>query len=250
MIKRGQIAVFVIIALVIAGIVLAIFLFPRIGIFVTDVNPNAFLKDCIEQDLDDFIIELSKQGGYSNPDNYLTYEDEKIQYLCYTAENYEPCIVQQPLLVSHVQNEIENFIQPRARQCVEDLKNRYENQGYDVRTTSGSINVSIIPDKIMIDFLSPMTISKESSETFQKFSVRKDSKWYGLLLTATSIIDFESTLGNSETSLYLQYYPDLKIEKIKRDGGSTIYRLSNVVTKEEFTFATRSLVWPQGYGVE
>jgi len=245
--KRGQVAIFVIVAIVIVGIVLVIFLFPRLGILTGDVNPNAFLKSCIEQDLDEFIDVLSTHGGYSSPDNYILYQDEKIQYLCYTAESYKPCIVQQPLLVGHVENEIKNFIQPRARQCVEDLKNEYEKKGFDVRATPGTINVSIISESIVIDFLSPMTISKESTETFQRFAVRKESKWYNLLATATSIIDFESTYGDSETSLYIQYYPDLKIEKIKRDGGTTIYRLSNVVTKEEFTFATRSLVWPAGY---
>ena len=37
-------------------------------------------------------------------------------------------------------------------------------------------------------------------------------------------------------------------EKLKKDAD-TIYTLSNVVSGDEFTFATRSLVWPQGYGV-
>jgi hypothetical protein len=48
----------------------------------------------------------------------------------------------------------------------------------------------------------------------------------------------------------MQYYPDLKIEKTKLSDGTTIYILSNVVSKDRFTFASRSLAWPPGYGLE
>jgi len=67
-----------------------------------------------------------------------------------------------------------------------------------------------------------------------------------LLLTAVSIIEYESTFGDSETGLYISYYPNLKIDKTRRDDGSTIYQLSDVTTEDTFAFATRSLVWPQG----
>ena len=73
---------------------------------------------------------------------------------------------------------------------------------------------------------------------------------YDLIMTSVSIIDYESTYGDSETTLYMQYYPDLKIEKTKLSDGTTIYVLTNVISKESFTFASRSLAWPPGYGIE
>jgi hypothetical protein len=66
-------------------------------------------------------------------------------------------------------------------------------------------------------------------------------------MIATSIVDFSSTVGDAETLNYVQFYPNLKIEKLKKEGD-TIYTLTNVVTNEQFRFATRSLVWPAGYG--
>ena len=72
---------------------------------------------------------------------------------------------------------------------------------------------------------------------------------YDLLLTSTSMVEFESTLGDTETLSYIQYYPDLKIEKLKRNGD-TLYTLSNVVTGDKFSFSSRSLVFPPGYGLE
>lgn len=249
MYKRGQVTIFVIIALVIVGIIIAFIAYPRISIVSGDVNPSSYLSECINPMLEESLEIVSKQGGSFVPDNYLVYQDEKIQYLCYTAEDYKPCIVQQPLLVRHIEIELKEQIEPQARQCVQDLMEEYERDGYSVQSTPGEVNVSILPGQISVDFNAPMTVTKENTQTFQKFAVSKKSEMYGLLGTAVSIIQFESTLGDSETTLYLQYYPDLKIEKLKR-GDDTIYTLSNVITREEFTFATRSLVWPQGYGLE
>jgi len=248
--KRGQLAIFIIIAIVIVAVVLVIFMFPRINLLVADVSPSSYLRTCIESDIRNSVERLSVQGGNIEPDNYALYKGERIQYLCYTDEIYSPCKVQQPLLVRHVEKEIKNQVEPRARECVQELKEEYERRGFDVQAAQGEIDVNIVPGEIVIEFLAPMTISKETTQTFQKFAVGIDSEWYGLLSTATSIIQFESTLGDSETVLYIQYYPDLMIEKVRRDDGTTIYELSNVVTEDKFTFASRSLVWPPGYGFQ
>mgnify|MGYP001565567547 FL=1 len=248
--KRGQVTFFVIIALIIVAVVLVIFLFPRLNVFVEELNPSSFLRTCIENDVKSSVNILSKQGGYFLPNNYYTYKGKRIQYLCYTDELYKPCIVQQPLLVSHVEEEIENQVKSKADQCVEELVKQYERRGFDVERRPSEINVDIIQGKIVVDFISPMTIRKESTQTFEKFAVGLDTELYELLMTAVSIIQYESTFGDSETTLYLQYYPNLRIDKIRRNDGNTIYKLSNVATKDEFTFASRSLVWPEGYGFD
>ena len=244
--KKGQISIFIIVAVVIVGLIILIFAFPKLNVFVSDVNPSTFLRDCVKPEINSNLEALSKQGGYLNPENYVMYQGNRIEYLCYTSENYVPCKVQQPLLVKHVEQELKDKIKPAAQQCVSELKSKYESQGYNVRTTEGDVTVSIAPGNIIVDFLSPMSITKESTQTFDRFAVAIDSEMYDLLATATNIIQFESTLGDSETTVYLNYYPNLRIDKIKRNGD-TIYKLSNVVSGDEFTFASRSLVWPQGF---
>jgi len=247
--KEGQVSLFVIVAIIIVGVVLVIFLFPKIQVFISDVEPNSYLKNCIEDDSRETIEFLAGQGGYSEPENYVEYLGNKYTYLCYTSEDYKTCLVQQPLIKKHFEDELKNKIEPRARKCVQDLKELYESKGYDVSSSPGDLNVSFIPGKLVLDFLSPMTISKESKQTFRKFAISINTEMYDLLLTAASIIEFESTFGDSETLSYIQYYPDLKIEKIKRDGN-TLYTLGNVISGDEFRFGSRSLVWPPGYGLE
>ena len=244
--RRGQITIFVILALVLVGIVVVIFAFPQVNIFSAAVNPSSYLRNCISAEIDDIKNTLSRQGGYTSPTHYATYQDEQIQYLCYTSDNYLPCTVQQPLLVKHIEQEIKKFIEPRAKQCLQDLKSQYERKGYRVSSGASAISVNVIPEKIIVDFAAPLTITKEETQTFQKFAVSIDSQWYDLLLTSVSILQYESTLGDSETGLYISYYPNLKVVKTRRDDGSTIYKLSDVTTDDTFAFATRSLVWPQG----
>ena len=245
--KKGQVTIFVILALVLVGIVVVIFAFPEVNVFSDSVNPGQYLKSCIEPEINVIKEILSEQGGYSNPSHYTFFNDMKLQYLCYTSDNYLPCVVQQPLLVKHVEQEMKSYIEPRAKQCLQDLKNQYERKGYRVSSGASEIKVSVIPEKIIVDFNAPLTIIKEDTQTFQKFAVAVDSHWYDLLLTAVSIVQYESTLGDSETGLYISYYPNLKIDKTRSDDGSTIYKLSDVTTGDIFSFATKSLVWPQGF---
>ncbi len=249
--KKGQIAVFVIVAVLILAIIGIFFLAQNFNLDIgqrTEASPSGFLRDCIEPEVRDSVQAISIQGGYIEPDSFVSYENQKIQYLCYTSENYKPCVVQQPLLVDHVKKEIKSRVEPRAKSCVSELKEYYEERGYSVQADAGEINVDLLPGKIIVDFLSPVTITKEGSQKFNRFSIAIDSEIYNLLSIATSIIQFESSLGDSETLLYMQYYPDLKIEKIRKEDYK-VYKLKNVVSGDEFNFAVRSLVWPAGYGL-
>jgi len=248
--KKGQVAIFVIIALVIVGVILLVLLYPRIKTSVAPeiFNPETFLRECIEGDVKDRINVLAAHGGYENPTGYIIYRGEKIKYLCYIRGYYKTCVVQEPMIKSVMEKELEKALKTRINTCAANLKSEYERRGFSVSMGAINSNVEIAMDKIRVNFIVPMKISKEgTTKTFEKFNVEIDSKMYDLLMIATSIIDFESTYGDSETTLYLQYYPNLKIEKILYDG-SKIYNVSDVTTGESFVFASRSLVWPPGYG--
>src|SRR3989344_5822139 len=249
--KRGQVAIFVIIAIVIVAVILVIFLRPRLGFTTTQgFSPEKYLGDCIEPNLRDNINKIASQGGYYNPEGFVVYNSTKVKYLCYTSQYYKTCMVQQPKLREHFEGEIDSLIKPKVEQCAMNLKAEYERQGYAVSLSQAEESISIVPGNIRINVIAPITITKESSENFRSFKVNIKSEMYDLIMTSVSIIDYESTYGDSETTLYMQYYPDLKIEKTKLSDGTTIYVLTNVISKESFTFASRSLAWPPGYGIE
>lgn len=250
--KRGQVSIFVIVAVVLVGIVLVFYAIPQTRVFLpgsTAQDPNSFVEQCMLSDVEESLEKIMVQGGSYTPDNYLMYNGEQLQYLCYTTENYIPCTVQQPLLVSHVEQELKDAVQQRASSCVQQLEEEFERRGYSIAESPGELNVSIVPGMIFLSFDGPFVVQKETTETFRSVVITQESNAYDLLLIASSIVEFESTLGDSETTLYMNYYPDLVIEKMRREGD-TIYTIRNVVTQDEFRFASRSLVWPAGYGTE
>ena len=247
--KRGQLTIFIIVAVIILAAILIVLFYPKIRAVVSgDLNPGSYLKACIEPTLRPALETLSKQGGYMNPEGFLFYDNTRIKFLCYTPEFYKTCTVQQPMIKEHVEQELTKVVADKAKTCMNNLKTEYENRGYSVMVGKTDYKVEIIPGKIRINFVMPMSITKDTTETFKEFNAEIDSQMYDLLMITQNIIEFESTLGDSETLLYMQYYPDLRVDKTKLTDGTKLYKLSNVVSKESFTFASRSLSWPPGYG--
>lgn len=249
--RKGQVAIFIIVAIVIAAVIIGVIFYPRLKFSAQEAfNPERYMRDCIEPGIKPVMEKLNAQGGYMNPEGFILMNDVKVKYLCYTSEFYKTCMVQQPALVSHYEQELQKEISPRVKQCFSNLKDEYERQGYSVSAGQEKVSLEIVPQAVKINVVAPMTVTKDVSQTFNELNIKIDSEMYLLLSTAVSIIDFESVYGDSETTLYIRYYPDLKIEKSKLSDGSKIYRVSNVVSNENFTFASRSLSWPPGYGLE
>jgi hypothetical protein len=253
--KRGQLAIFVIIAIVIVFIILVVVFYPKIKLIVTgeEFTPQTYIRTCLGGDVKSAITLLNKQGGYANPEGFVVYNeegnDEKVKFLCYTSEYYKTCTVQQPLIMSHYEQELSKIIEPKAKTCFANLKVEYEKRGYSVTGILKDVKTEVDLKGIKMTFESPLTITKESTERFSDVEVFLDSQMYNILSIVQSLVEFESTYGDSEITAFMQYYPNLKIEKIKMSDGTKIYKVSDVTTKEKFLFASRSLSWPPGYGV-
>ena len=130
--KKGQVAIFIIIGIVIVSIFIWFVVKPRLPASFggAEINPSAFMRECLKQDLAETAEKISLHGGLFTPTHYVTYKGEQIQYLCYTAEDYKPCVVQQPLLVKKVSDEIKAQVEPKARACMDSLNAYYEKQNY------------------------------------------------------------------------------------------------------------------------
>src|SRR3989344_4401202 len=85
---KGQVTVYVIIALAIMVIGVLIYFFSpgARSLFGGDITPSSFLKECISDEVHNGIELLSEQGGYANPEGFILYNGKKVKYLCYTAQ--------------------------------------------------------------------------------------------------------------------------------------------------------------------
>jgi len=248
--KRGQVTLFIIMGMMIIILGILLFLFsPKIqDLFLTETkNPSSFIQDCIEEDISLAVNVLSLNGGSINPEHYFVYDGSRLEYLCYIEGFYQTCVVQQPMLKRHIEMEIEKAITQKSEECFADLKESYERKGYQVSLSKGEIDVELLPQKIVTTFNNSLTLTKESTESYKSVRVVINNNLYELVSIANSIIDWESKYGDSETTVYMNLYHDLKVEKKVHSEGTTVYVLTDRDNLNKFQFASRSVAWPPGY---
>lgn len=250
--KRGQVTIFIILGIVVVAIAVLVFLFfPKIQstLGFGEESPSQFLQKCLEDSVSESAERLSLQGGSIEPENYFMYQGERLEYLCYTSNYYLPCVMQRPLLKQHIESEIEDNIREEVSACMIDLKDSFRGKGYNVQGVDEGFNVELLPNVVVASFDSSISLNKgEESINYDSIRVVVDSNIYELVSIANSILNWEATYGDSETTTYMNYYHDLKVEKLKQGEGTTVYILSNRDSGEKFQFASRSVVFPPGYG--
>ena len=251
--NKGQVTIFIIIAivLVVAG-VLIYFFYPGIG---SDFgggakNPSAYMQSCLEEETLEAVKVLSLRGGSIEPVHYILYEDNPIGYLCYTSQYFERCVVQVPFIESHVKEEIKNELEYSVDVCLDSMKESFEGRGYEVNLQKQGFEVEIEPKAIVLNIDVDISLQKGGVEEYDSIRVVVNNNLYELVSIAQSILDWETKVGDAETTLYMNYYHHLKVEKYKQSDGTTIYIITNRNTGEKFQFASRSLAWPAGYGLK
>jgi len=251
--RSGQVTIFIIVAIIIVAVAVLIYTFyPKIksSLSVEEQNPISFIQSCIEEDINSAVETVSAQGGSVEPENYLLYNNSKVEYLCYTLENLHPCVVQQAMLKQHIESEIKNEISENVDACFESMRNNYIKQGYSVDLKSGNKKIELLPKRVVATFNYSLTLTKgEDTQKYDSFVVMINNNLYELVSIANSIIEWETTYGDAETTTYMTLYHDLKVEKnVKGDDGK-VYVLTDRNTGNKFQFATRGQIWPAGYAV-
>jgi len=250
--RRGQITIFIIIAVVIVVFGVLIYLFyPQIqeGLGLAEKNPQAFIQNCIEEKIEESITKLSLQGGSLSPEHYIMYNNSEIEYLCYTNEYYKTCVVQQPMLKQHIESEIRDEIDEEVDMCFNSMEESFQKRGYEVNLRRGAKNIELLPKRVVATFNYSLTLTKGETEKYNSFVIVLNNNLFELISIANSILVWEAKYGDAETTTYMNYYHDLKVEKKKQTDGTTIYILTDRNNKNKFQFASRSVAWPSGYGI-
>lgn len=246
--KRSQITVFIILAILIVGVLFLLFYNKtEIGsIFTKSESPVDKIQDCIKDSAEEGIIILSNQGGSINPVNYYLFGGNKIEYMCYTEQYYQKCVMQKPLLKQDIEKELKNYLEPKIINCIDSVKSSLENQGYIVNYKNTETSVKLIPSSILIETNAELKVSKASTSSYKSIKTDVSSRLYEFAMTASSIANWEARYGDSETMAYMLYYPTLKVEKKIKSDGTRIYILTDRESGEKFMFAIRSVAIPSG----
>jgi len=255
--KKGQITIFIIIAIVIVAAIVIFFLVSDKARGIVDrftgaeFDVKADLRNCIENNkaIKEKVSTITSQGGSTEPPASYMYEGKEFEYLCYTNQNFDTCMMQQPLILNKVETEIKKQINSEVKKCFESTKSKLENRGYSVSTTSGDSSVQLVPENLVIKSDASLSVSRGNDKnSYGSFEFKIPSNLYELIMLSTSILNFEARYGDSDPAIYMTLYPEIRVEKQKQGDGTTLYFVSDRNTKEQFNFASRSLVFPEGYG--
>ncbi len=260
--RGGQITIFVIAAVLIVAIVGLFFLF-RTGLIENlgiggnkETNVNEFFSLCIEDKVKEGIEEISLVGGYPSSELYVKFlftEENvarNIPYLCYTQNNFRPCVVQKPTLFVDFQDEEKNFISSDIGSCFSEMKNSFRKNGFEVSSESvlNDFDVKFMPDRVVVKTDSKIVLTKaDETTTRENFEIQVPSDIYALLGIAQEIVNSQAQFCYFEETGFQVTYPDYSIEKHLIDSGNMIYTIENKKTEEKFRFAVRSCSIPPGF---
>ena len=247
--KKGQITIFIILALIIVVGFILVFLVmnpPEVKI-IDNKDPQAFIEACTKEAVEEAIDIISKSGGDINPKGFLSHKDEDITYLCYTNDIYFPCTNQRPLLIEHIENEITKHITPIVSDCFFSLKQKIEKthavetSGMEIKTTLHTKSISVKIDKKF------KIIRDGESTDINTFRMRFVHPIYDLAKIAVEISNQESRYCNFDELGYMIVYPKYDITKFITGEADVIYTIEDISTKNKFKFAIRSCKLPAGF---
>jgi len=255
--KKGQIAIFIIIGIVILAGVILFFVFRNsltkpLQYKTLDQSVTASIEKCIEKPLNEGIKLISHQGGYiKNPFNRtFKFSDEDkaydISFLCYTRKYYESCIVQEPLLLSHVESELEGYIGKDVKKCFDKAIAELDKSGYSPVADYRGFKISGSENILEINIDADVKTTYGDKVEIQKVSsIRIPSKLYNVAFIAQQIVLQESKFCGFDPVAYMMIHPQYHIDYFKTSDSIKIYTIQDKTGGDWFRFAVRSCVLQQ-----
>ncbi len=245
--KRGQVTIFIILAILIVSVLLVFMLYIKPKFFPAQ-GDKLDIESCVESTIEQAIIELSATSGALNPESYYSYNGEEIQYFCYTNDFYKPCVNQRPFIKTSFEKDLKEYTRKDILDCYASSKAELRKEGYTVSNSDPTIDVLVQPGSVIVVVDADVTVSQgESTEIYSDFLITVPSQIYGTLALAQRIISEEIKDGDTDTSYLMLLYPDYTIRKMKMGDGTKVYTIEEPISETKFQFASKSWVFPAGY---
>ncbi len=250
--KKGQITIFVIIALIlVVGIALIYTLIsgPGAGISYSK-NPRAAVELCIRDSVEEAAQLIAENGGQLEIDSSMPsiiYDGKSRAFLCHTQNNKELCSGTEPMLAKKIGDGIKDYIAPTVASCFKNLENEFKKYNYQAGETE--IDVEILPGNILLKINKEVFYNKgEGQESLNNFDVKLNSPMFEFIRIANRVINDEvnckcgTDTCDADTLKISLDNPRFEIKKFTTGGNEEIYRIKETLTKKEFVFAVRNCI--------
>jgi hypothetical protein len=246
--KKAQVTIFIIVAiLIIAAVILVFTLIKKPNENITPgEDPKSYIKKCVRESSDEIIKKITATSGLSSPKNYILWEQNKVEYFCYTPNNFANCINIHPMIKKEIELEIYNYTLSRLINCFEDIKQDLENY----KDEALIYNVGIMPGQIVFNISKKISYTINENEIIlENFNTYQKSNLFNILQIANEIVNAEagcncnSGVCNPDLTLLNQRNRDFEITKPAYTGsGVEVYRIKDINTNKDFNLAVRNCV--------
>lgn len=253
--KRSQVTAFIIIGIVIvAGVVFYFLMINKKVPVITQpsiTSPETYIDKCAKDAAIEAIDIMLPQGGYINPQHYKLFENNKVQYLCYTNLFYRTCVNQEPLYTKHLQDEITNYIFEKVNRCFSELETGLKEESYGIEMSQMKIDTELGTGYARINIDRKFTMTKQGeTRKIEKFSSVFNSPLYRLGIVGQEISNEEAKFCYFEYVGFNLLYPEFKITKKNVGSGldaSKIYVIEDKNTGKKLNIAVRSCAVPPAF---
>lgn len=191
--KKGQVTIFIIIALVIVVIIALFFMISRENnqIPSKSENPKNYIEYCIAKETETQVARIYNNGLMMKPsaNELFVLGSRNASLICTTTRPDELCVNYHPLLLGEAKRDLTAELTPGIQTCFDDLKQTFK-EGYK----EGNMNLSVqIKDgKIEVTVLRNIEIiNKGQSLAFSVFKGVLNDNLYKFAMIAESIVNKE-----------------------------------------------------------
>lgn len=248
--NRGQVTIFIIIALMLAVLIALIFVArtpPKYGIS-SEGSPQPYIDGCTKQYVKEALKKIEMYGGDLSPKFSVIYNDTNRSYLCYTNQYFKPCINQRPRLIEHIESQITEYIKPRLLdECFVSLSEKMKNR-YDVQMGDMDVKTRLFPNEVLVEVNRKFIMSREGvkSREFDSFKIQLIHPIYNLAEISNEIVNQEAQFCNFDNLGYMIMHPEYDITKFETGNSDIIYTVKDRNSGNDFNFAIRSCALPPG----
>ncbi len=247
--KKGQVTLFIIIAVIIVALVVLVLVLLQPQIFKIGVptgvtDPEAYIQDCLMPQFEETMTLVEKQGGYYKIPPIMEAYQTSCLCLTYQATKPDTCGPCNLESFSHafVEGEIKKGITQYSA-CVESMKQAFRDRGFEVTEGSRpSLEVAILDNRVVLNISHDVTFRKgDTVLRYKNFEVPINSRLYTFIDVATNILKMEQK--GQEGRDFMSPYVWLAIERNQQPSSTDyieLYSLQHAefgAVKEEFKFA-------------
>ena len=246
--RKGQVTIFIILAIVIVVAIILFFLFTRRVVVETPVGlgPRVFIDKCVRDVVEDSVEKMLRNGGEILATQAILYQGEEWNYLCYQGDYYLGCYNIHPMLEMQIEKEVVKDTKDAVDNCFDIMRDDFESKGFDVGYGSSVYSVDLLPGYVEINLAKRVDVSRDgTAQSFEDFDARVSSPIYDLVQIARDVVNSEAQYCHFEYNGYMLLYPRYDIRRIDY-SDSKIYRLIDRLSGAEFRFAVRSCAFAPG----